>query len=531
MRRGRVTRRGEIAWFARHEARIAFRDLGAMLRAGRKTRVFAAIALVVAASVLHLIAWSTVAGEAARAAAPDLRTLALVTTGLALTASLLLSQAIESITRVLYGRGDLDLILSSPLSPWLVLATRVTVVATTVSTMTLFLAGPFANVLAAAGGARWLCIYPVVFALGIAMTALGLLVTLALVRFVGIARTRLAAQIVAALIGAGFAIGLQMAAIAEYGQLSRFAVATSDTMLALAPSPESLFWWPARAATGDPVAALAFVLGCAVLFAGTLAACLRRLAGAAYATGGLAVAPVTTKPKAFATGSPGLALMRKEWRLLVRDPWLVSQTLMQMLYLLPPAFMLWRSYGDGGARLAILAPILVMTAGQLAGSLAWLAISGEDAPDLIASAPIDPAQAVRAKVASVLVIVGAAILPFAVALGLVELAVGIAVVAGAVASSVSAFMIQFWFRHQASRSQFRRRQTSSRLATFAEAFSSILWAGAAALASIGTWLAVPVGLLALVNLAGARALSPGRPARRARPIRDRSRASFPVGAV
>jgi ABC-2 type transport system permease protein len=34
---------------------------------------------------------------------------------------------------------------------------------------------------------------------------------------------------------------------------------------------------------------------------------------------------------------------------------------------------------------------------------------------------------------------------------------------------------------QARRSQFRRRQTSSRLATFAEAFSSIGWAASAAL--------------------------------------------------
>jgi ABC-2 type transport system permease protein len=40
---------------------------------------------------------------------------------------------------------------------------------------------------------------------------------------------------------------------------------------------------------------------------------------------------------------------------------------------------------------------------------------------------------------------------------------------------------------QAKRSQFRRRQTSSRLATFAEAFSSIGWAASAALL-----LALPV---------------------------------------
>ena len=42
-------------------------------------------------------------------------------------------------------------------------------------------------------------------------------------------------------------------------------------------------------------------------------------------------------------------LRRKEWTLLLRDPWLVSQTLMQLLYLLPPALMLWQAFGDAAA--------------------------------------------------------------------------------------------------------------------------------------------------------------------------------------
>ena len=46
----------------------------------------------------------------------------------------------------------------------------------------------------------------------------------------------------------------------------------------------------------------------------------------------------------------------------------------------------------------MLVPVLVMAAGQLAGGLAWLAISGEDAPDLVATAPILPRHVVRAKV-------------------------------------------------------------------------------------------------------------------------------------
>src|ERR671931_212086 len=95
-------------------------------------------------------------------------------------------------------------------------------------------------------------------------------------------------------------------------------------------------------------------------------------------------------------------LRRKEWTLLKRDPWLLSQTLMQVLYLLPPALLLWRSFGEGDGALVLLVPVLVMAAGQLAGGLAWLAISGEDAPDLVATAPVPPRQIVQAKVEAVI---------------------------------------------------------------------------------------------------------------------------------
>jgi ABC-2 type transport system permease protein len=80
--------------------------------------------------------------------------------------------------------------------------------------------------------------------------------------------------------------------------------------------------------------------------------------------------------------------------------------------------------------------------------------------------------------------------------------------AAVAASAVSAVAIQLWFRSQARRSNFRRRQTSSKLATFAEAFSSIFWAGAAGLAAAGSWWALSLALAALAVLYGARSFRP-----------------------
>ena len=76
------------------------------------------------------------------------------------------------------------------------------------------------------------------------------------------------------------------------------------------------------------------------------------------------------------------------------------------------------------------------------------------------------------------------------------------------AAAAAATGIQFWFRKQAARRYFRHRQTASRFATFAEAFSSISWAAAAALAAGGTWFWLLPAAIGLGILAAARWLSP-----------------------
>jgi ABC-2 type transport system permease protein len=181
---------------------------------------------------------------------------------------------------------------------------------------------------------------------------------------------------------------------------------------------------------------------------------------------------------------------------------------MQLLYLLPPALMLWKSFAQDIGSLVLLVPVLVMAAGQLAGGLAWLAISGEDAPDLVATAPVSARQLLRAKIEAVMGAVAVVFAPFLMALALAAPMTALVAALGIVVAAATATTIQLWFRAQAKRSHFRRRQTSSRLATFAEAFSSIAWAGTAALAAAGTWLAVIAGLIALAILGGVRLISP-----------------------
>ena len=176
-------------------------------------------------------------------------------------------------------------------------------------------------------------------------------------------------------------------------------------------------WWPARAALGD-LTALGAVLGSSlVLLGGAIVIFSARFGHHAIAASSVAVTGARQAQRSgFRRFSPQRVLRQKEWTLLLRDPWLMSQTLMQILYLLPPALLLWRSYGEGTGALIVLVPVLVMAAGQLAGGLAWLAISGEDAPDLVATAPILARHIMRAKVEAVVGGIALAFTPFIAAL-------------------------------------------------------------------------------------------------------------------
>lgn len=503
-----------LLWFARHEMRLAWRDFLSAVTAGRRGRERIALAVIAGFfAALHVLAWKIVGPYAGVTFPPDKGTLLVVTGSVFLAWTVMMSQAMESVTRAFYARADLDLLLSSPAPTRTVFALRVAAIGLTTSLLALLLTAPFINVLALAGGARWLAAYGVLFALAAAAAAFATGLTVLLFRAIGPRRTRFVAQVVAAVVGAVFVIGVQAVSIWSYGSLSRVDAFHSALALRLAPAADSLFWLPARAAMGD-MAALGIVAAAGFgLFALAVSAASRRFGAFAVAAAGLGMGAVRQKPgRGFRRLSAAGALRRKEWILLWRDPWLVSQTLMQILYLIPPALLLWKNYGGEAGSLVIMAPVLVMAAGQLAGGLAWLAISGEDAPELMATAPLGQALVLRAKVEAVN---GAVALPLAPILAVIAFAApatALVATAGVLIAAGSSTAIQLFFRAQAKRSHFRRRQTSSRFATFAEALSSIGWAATAGLAAGGSLLAVPAAAMALGVLGLVAWFRPGRPA-------------------
>ena len=500
-----------LTWFARHEIRLAWREWLAMMTAGRRKRKRAVIGLIGFAVIMHLPAYAVIGRFADLQMPLDKSSLIVITATIFLAWALMLSQAIESVTRVFYARADLDLIMSSPVALANVFSVRIAAIALSVTAMALLLSTPFVDVLVIGGGVRWFAAYGVVIAIGLSAAAVAIAVTIMLFRSIGPRRTRLVAQILAAIIGAGFVIALQIAAILSYGTLSRFAVLTSDAAAAFAPDTDSIVWWPARAALGDGEALLLLLAGSLVLLGAVMAVFSARFADTAVSVSANATpAHQGFRTRAFRAGSRQQALRRKEFVLLRRDPWLVSQSLMQLLYLVPPALMLWRSYADSSAAIVLITPVIVMAAGQLAGGLAWLTISGEDAADLVATAPLPSSRVIRAKIEVVLIAIGVLFAPLVIALLFASPLQAVVTAAGVIIAAASATAIQLWFRVQAQRSQFRRRQTSSRLATFAEAFSSIGWAATAALVLAIPFVALISGLLTAAIVAATWKISPRR---------------------
>jgi ABC-2 type transport system permease protein len=286
-----VSRAGTIFWFAHHEWRLAWRDWLWLMSGRRWCRRRVALGLIVIVPFLHGFTYLVLYQSADLSRPPDKRMFVMLTGTLALYGSMMLSQAMEAVTRAFYGRGDLDLILSSPVAVSRLFAVRIGAIAVAIAVMSLALAAPVVNILAWFGGLRWLAAYGVIVALAMLTVAVAVMLTVGLFRAIGPKHTRLCAQIVAAVIGASFVIGVQLAEIISYGTPSRVVFLQSEAVTRYAPDSGSTLWLPARAILGDRLAlVIVFSIG-AIILATTVCIFAPRFGQLALATAGVSGNP------------------------------------------------------------------------------------------------------------------------------------------------------------------------------------------------------------------------------------------------
>jgi ABC-2 type transport system permease protein len=127
-----------------------------LMTAGGRWRLRNVLTTFLAAiALLHLIAYSIVSGHADVTVASGPTTLIAITGSLVLSFFLMLSQALEQVTRLFYARGDLELFKASPVPLDRVFALRVAAIAASTTCMALVVAAPVLDILIVQGGMRW----------------------------------------------------------------------------------------------------------------------------------------------------------------------------------------------------------------------------------------------------------------------------------------------------------------------------------------------------------------------------------------
>jgi ABC-2 type transport system permease protein len=392
----------------------------------------------------------------------------------------------------LFERGDLDLLLSSPIPPRTVLAVRGMAVAVQSLGFFALLWIPFANAAIAQGHWRLAATYPVLAALGLGAVAFAFASTLALVRALGARRARTIAQVGGAFLGAAIFLGMQgFNFLPRFTQLRIIAWSRGDAGQSLI-GPDSVLWWPFRALMGDALPFIAVMALCVGAFVAVVVRAERLfLDGTREAVAAPARRAVTTR--AFRSGLSRVVIA-KEMRLIARDPKLISGMLLQVLYLLPLFFMLLRK----GSVAALLAPTVLLVASSLAGNLAFLTVSAEESPDLVGSAPVSRERVLWLKVAAAMLIPLAICVPFIAYYATVSAAscaIFAACLTGALGSSAA---VQIWTQKPGSARDLRKRAQSSKLVNLVEFFSAIGWAGASYLMLLGSWWSLAAAAFGLV---------------------------------
>ena len=334
--------------------------------------------------------------------------------------------------------------------------------------------------------------------------------TLALVRLLGARRTRVLAQVLGAVAGALLFLLSQSYSMFSHGADAGAAERTLRRLVA-SPwlAPDSPLWLPGRAVLGDPLPTLGMALLGIAAFALTVGRTHR------FFVHGLQQAASNVRAAARPAGAVRLQFRRslfdtvvvKEWRLIARDPHLISQVLLQLVYLVPMLFLVLRNNDAPGPAIGA---GLALLCSSLTSSLTWIIVGAEDAPDLLQSSPaagrIVKLAKLAASVMPPLLLVTLPLLWLLVRATLAGLLIGFVVV-GAV---LSAALIVNWLGRPVKRSDFKMRGKENFLCVVMEGINTLCWGGLGWLlvslaaesgASAGSTALMAAGLLAAALLA------------------------------
>jgi ABC-2 type transport system permease protein len=471
---------GSVKWLFRHELKLMWYNAasgkpGKTGKAPRRPGAGGLAAIGLGWLAVHAVAFFVVSRTGLIDTA-DPRVLVAVTALLFGCMTFMLSSALSFCVTALFERGDLDLLLSSPLPTRSIFTVRLATVAAGTAALYLFFLAPFAHAGAVLGHVRWLAVYPVILGTATIIACAAMLLTLGLVRVLGARRTRIVAQVIGALAGALIFIVSQVFAQFSSAVEVRAAAAFARAFESNGPlGAASPLWLPGRAQLGEPLPVLGIALIAMAAFAFTAGRTHR------FFVHGLQQAASDNRTARRPAGSVryrfGRSLFHtvvlKEWRLVLRDPQLISQVALQLIYLLPLCFVIFRR---NAVQLPMLTAALTVLCCSLTASLAWIVVSAEDAPDLLRMSPASDRALRMAKLAAAvmpsLAIVAVPLAWLMVRAPLAGLASCLTVTGGV----CTAAKIVHWCGRPGSRSDFAARGKNNFLVVMLDMFNSASWA-------------------------------------------------------
>ena len=476
---------GSLPWLIAHDLTLNWRRFIEMFARLTPRATWAVLAGGVIA--LHLVAWPVAAWLVRLLQDGSATSTSAVAVLVFSVFAWMIAQGLLGTSRTLQERGSSDLLFSSPLPVRLVLASRAAATAASSFGSVGLLVLPVADMGVLLDGPSWLAAYPALFALSLIGTTVGLAAAIGLFLVLDARRARAYAQLCAALVGGAFLLGAQVAAMLPEGMRTAISNRIAASKAAALLDVALLGWLSA-------LAVLLFASAVMLLSGSFLRASLRAVGG-----------PVGTEAQRsgrrhfsqFGSGL-GRTLRRKEWRLLRRDHSIFAQLSLQIIYTVPLAVVLLRGVENIPLALAI-APAIVVIAAQISASLAWITVSGEDAPELIAAAPVLRERVELAKITAiglpVLVILA---LPLA-GLALLSPFVALMVALFAAAASISTALLNLWHPMPGNRRGMLRRHSQSKLMALLEHLMAMLWAIAIVLAVVRSgWALLPIALANVV---------------------------------
>jgi ABC-2 type transport system permease protein len=319
-------------------------------------------------------------------------------------------------------------------------------------------------------------------ALAMTASAFGIAITLVLARVAGPRAARTVGQVAAAVMGGALFLTSQFSQ--QGGRRGSAFTNLFERFRGMGWGDHGWSGIPGHAAFGD-LLPLGFVLAAGLALFASAGAVLRRLFLSGYQDAGVKLSRAKPTGKASARlFHAGLfrSILSKEWRLLARDPGIVFQVILRLVYLAPLMLGAMR----GGAEYVVpgLAFASVLVATQVTGSFAWLTVSAEDAPELITVAPVDKAQVDLAKLAAALLMAAplAVLLPIVIAtVGKAPIGAVITLVMTAIGGSIAGF-IELKLGKPGQRAKFAKRRQGGFVAGLLGMIVAVIFGGSAALA-------------------------------------------------